>query len=171
VSLKPEGTQGPLLFRRLPPSDQVLPEPPCTIPTSAAIGRASSHSIKSEKGSDSAVASLYEMDPHFEPPTAAKNTLTLEQEVQQQPAARHSKLEEKSNTFAAYRRHYARYQSWWDQDQARRFSEAESANVAYERVEALPITMVKVALFLEHERKRNRVCESLIWTLILSHSV
>jgi hypothetical protein len=117
--------------------------------------------IKSEKGADSAVPSLYEMDPHLEPPTAVTTALTLEQEVQQQAAARHSELEENSNTFAAYRRHYARYQSWWDKDQARRFSEAESANVAYERVDALPITSVKVALFLEHEKKRNRVCASL----------
>jgi hypothetical protein len=100
------------------------------------------------------------MNPHFEPPTAVSTALTLEQEVQQQAAEWHSELEENSNTFAAYRRHYAHYQSWWDQDQAWRFSEAESANVAYEQVDTLPITSMKVVLFLEHKKKQNRVCAS-----------
>jgi hypothetical protein len=42
--------------------------------------------IKPEKDADSAIASLYKMNPHFEPPTAVSTALTLEQEVQQQAA-------------------------------------------------------------------------------------
>ena len=144
-----------------------MPEPH-TILASATVGNSSSYRlIKSEKDAGSGGASLDGMNPRSEAPVVVPTALTLEQEVQQQAAARHSELEENSNTFAAYRRHYARYQSWWDKDQAERSLEAESANIGYCRVDALPITGVKVALFLEHERKRNRVCSLLLFNLTL----
>jgi len=62
-------------------------------------------------------------------------------------------MTEGKGTEDAYPRHVKNYETFWNQDQDRRVKE----NPNHCRISAHPIIGEKVAIFLEHERTRNKV--------------
>jgi hypothetical protein len=112
------------------------------------------------------IPDIASMAEHQSPPLSGSEQLhnahiALAQEVHKQTLSRRLESNENGHTSAAYRRHFERYQNWWNLDQARRLAEAEHAKTVFVSVPALPVTATKAALFLEHERTRPTVSEIL----------
>jgi hypothetical protein len=62
-------------------------------------------------------------------------------------------VQDDSQTGGAYARHLARYQLWWESDQASR----HAAEPGYMPIPTFPVTATKVAMFLEYETTREKV--------------
>ncbi|KAF5313492.1 hypothetical protein D9611_008635 [Ephemerocybe angulata] len=89
--------------------------------------------------------------------TLASSLLTLEEEAAQQSLARNQEMTSGKGTEAAYGRQIERYETQWALREARRANEAQEMGLEYTTVPAHPITPMKVAIYAEEERKRERL--------------
>jgi hypothetical protein len=103
--------------------------------------------------------------PHWPPPPASTSSIGGEEidpallaDVKQQGNDRNERRTRKNNTQLAYVRHFNEYKTWWEGDQTRRRLEAEKAKNPFIPTPTLPITAVKVALFLDYVTTRPIVC-------------
>lgn len=86
---------------------------------------------------------------------------TLEDSLNELELASHNvrrevtaKQQSDKGTSKSYSRHYKSYMLWWSMDQQEKSRESTGCIP----IPAEPITVAKVALFLNHEAKRPKVC-------------
>ncbi|KAF5334432.1 hypothetical protein D9611_014463 [Ephemerocybe angulata] len=89
--------------------------------------------------------------------TLADSLLDLEDEAAQQAIARQQEMAVKKGTEPAYARQLERYEMQWALREERRLEEAREKGIEYTVVPAHPITPMKVAIYAEEERKRERL--------------